>query len=227
MADIAVLGAGVVGLSTALNIQKLLPNVKVRIIADQFYRETTSYGAGGIFLPTTEEIPGVPEKILRKWCRGSWEFYSSLALSAQAAETGHEVAHGYVPCKKRKEKILLPSDNYYNHSQHLLTMLVGQYDVVVNCTGFGSKRLFNDNKMTPVRGQLLRGYKLDHEWVGLRPSRTPVRLEKETLQLQNGNLKVVHNYGHGANGIALSWGTGLEAAKLVKEILYNSHVSKL
>lgn len=30
-------------------------------------------------------------------------------------------------------------------------------------------------------------------------------------------VQVVHNYGHGANGITLSWGTSLQAARMVKE----------
>lgn len=32
---------------------------------------------------------------------------------------------------------------------------------------------------------------------------------------------MVHNYGHGANGIYLSWGTAVEAAQLVCEVLNN------
>jgi hypothetical protein len=38
--------------------------------------------------------------------------------------------------------------------------------------------------------------------VGLRPARTPLRLEAET---RDGGL-VIHNYGHGGAGVTLSWG---------------------
>ena len=65
MTSIAVLGAGVVGLSTAINIKKVLSNATVKVIADKFNHETTSYGAGGLFRPTTEHIPGVPKDLLR------------------------------------------------------------------------------------------------------------------------------------------------------------------
>lgn len=58
--NIAVLGAGAVGLSTAINIKKAFPNANVTIIAEKFHQDTTSYGAGGIFKPSTELIPGVP-----------------------------------------------------------------------------------------------------------------------------------------------------------------------
>lgn len=49
MARICVLGAGVAGLSSAVNIQSILPEVDVAIIADQFNTETTSDGAAGNF----------------------------------------------------------------------------------------------------------------------------------------------------------------------------------
>ena len=37
------------------------------------------------------------------------------------------------------------------------------------------------------------------DWVGLRPFRPSVRLERETL----GGQSVVHNYGHGGSGITV------------------------
>lgn len=48
---IAVVGSGVVGLTTALELQSEYRNAKIFIIADKFYKETTSYVAAGIFRP--------------------------------------------------------------------------------------------------------------------------------------------------------------------------------
>lgn len=48
---VAVVGSGVVGLTTALELQKEFRNAKIFIIADKFYKETTSYAAAGIFRP--------------------------------------------------------------------------------------------------------------------------------------------------------------------------------
>lgn len=48
-----VLGSGVVGLTTALELQKQFPNADVTIVADKFGTETTSYVAAGIFRPGT------------------------------------------------------------------------------------------------------------------------------------------------------------------------------
>jgi D-amino-acid oxidase len=46
---------------------------------------------------------------------------------------------------------------------------------------------------------------------GLRPARPRVRLEAVEI----GNVRCVHNYGHGGSGVALSWATAREAATLL------------
>ena len=46
-----IVGAGVVGLTTALELQKEYKNAQISIIADKFYKETVSYVAAGIFRP--------------------------------------------------------------------------------------------------------------------------------------------------------------------------------
>ena len=55
--------------------------------------------------------------------------------------------------------------------------------------------------------------KIVGETVGLRPSRSEVRLEVEYI----GERKVVHNYGHGGAGVTLSWGCAEEVANLVSQ----------
>ena len=49
--------------------------------------------------------------------------------------------------------------------------------------------------------------------VGLRPSRSEVRLEVEVI----GGRAVVHNYGHGGAGVTLSWGCADEVVSLVSQ----------
>lgn len=53
------------------------------------------------------------------------------------------------------------------------------------------------------------------DWVGLRPGRPSVRLEREDV----GGLSVVHNYGHGGSGITVFQGCALDAAKMVQEAM--------
>ncbi|GFO28698.1 D-aspartate oxidase [Plakobranchus ocellatus] len=72
-----------------------------------------------------------------------------------------------------------------------------------------AQNLFPHLKHAPVVG----------EWVGLRPGRRSVRLQMELLRCGRSEkpLPVIHNYGHSGDGITLSWGCALEAARLVKE----------
>lgn len=65
----------------------------------------------------------------------------------------------------------------------------------------------------------LKSARVVKHWVGLRPHRDPVRIEKQILNCNDRKLKIVHNYGHGGYGVTTSPGTALYAVKLVKEIL--------
>lgn len=46
---------------------------------------------------------------------------------------------------------------------------------------------------------------------GLRPDRPSVRVEAEPL----GRVQCIHNYGHGGNGVTLSWGCARDVVRLV------------
>lgn len=51
--NIGVLGAGVVGLTTAIELKKELKNAKVTVLAEKFTIDTTSHVAAGLFRPGT------------------------------------------------------------------------------------------------------------------------------------------------------------------------------
>lgn len=48
---IAIVGAGVIGLSSAIRIQEEFPHAEITLIAENFSPETTSDGAAGIWGP--------------------------------------------------------------------------------------------------------------------------------------------------------------------------------
>lgn len=50
---IAVVGAGIIGLTTALQLQNEFKNASVEIIANKFEQNTTSDVAAGLFRPAT------------------------------------------------------------------------------------------------------------------------------------------------------------------------------
>ena len=58
----------------------------------------------------------------------------------------------------------------------------------------------------------LEGARVIAHRVGLRPARSQVRLEAETLP---GGGRCVHNYGHGGAGVTVAWGCAEEAAGLL------------
>jgi D-amino-acid oxidase len=57
----------------------------------------------------------------------------------------------------------------------------------------------------------LRSVRVLEHRVGLRPARPDVRLEAEAA----GDLRIVHNYGHGGLGVTLSWACAAEAVGLL------------
>ena len=66
MPRVCVVGAGVVGLSTAVCLQETLPpGVEVTVVADKITTATTSDGAAGIFRPTLAKTPGTDPQKLR------------------------------------------------------------------------------------------------------------------------------------------------------------------
>lgn len=54
------------------------------------------------------------------------------------------------------------------------------------------------------------------EWVGLRPLRDPIRLE--AVQGPGDSL-LIHCYGHGGQGVVLSWGSAMDIADIVQQKL--------
>ncbi|XP_014243273.1 D-aspartate oxidase [Cimex lectularius] len=72
---ICVLGGGVVGLTTALELQQA--GLKVTLIADKFGRETTSDGAAGLFRPGNTFSAANP-KLTKEWIETSYYHYTRL-----------------------------------------------------------------------------------------------------------------------------------------------------
>uniref|UniRef100_A0A182K7B5 FAD dependent oxidoreductase domain-containing protein n=3 Tax=Pyretophorus TaxID=44537 RepID=A0A182K7B5_9DIPT len=62
--NICVVGAGVVGLTTALELQREMRNANVTILSDRFEQDTCSDVAAGLFRPGTS-FSGPTEEITR------------------------------------------------------------------------------------------------------------------------------------------------------------------
>ncbi|XP_050713818.1 D-aspartate oxidase-like isoform X2 [Eriocheir sinensis] len=199
---VAVVGAGVVGLTTATMLQEALPGASITVLADKFGQETTSDGAAGIFWPG-HHIRGEEEGDQRRWSSLSYAYYKRILESGDAVEAGVKRFSGYLFSNKESvwEPFLkLIIDEYrectpdelrlhgYKYGVFLTTLLtecrsylpyltrritarggrmerrhlksleelVGHYDIVCNCSGFGAKELCRDMNVTAIRGQVFK-----------------------------------------------------------------------
>ncbi|XP_019501877.1 PREDICTED: D-aspartate oxidase isoform X3 [Hipposideros armiger] len=90
---IAVVGAGVMGLSTALCISKLVPQCSITVISDKFSPDTTSDVAPGILIP--HAYPETPIHKQKQWFRETFDHLFAIANSAEAGEAGVHLISGW------------------------------------------------------------------------------------------------------------------------------------
>ena len=63
--------------------------------------------------------------------------------------------------------------------------------------------------------------------VGLRPARKDgIRVDAQTKVFQGRNVVLVNNYGHSAYGYQTSWGTSLEASRVLNRALFEQDFSQ-
>ncbi|XP_074006746.1 D-aspartate oxidase isoform X2 [Numenius arquata] len=141
---VAVVGAGVVGLSTALCITETCPSCSVTVLSDQFSPNTTSDAAAGILIPHT--YPGTPIHVQKQWFKETFTYLFAISNSAEASEAGVHLVSG----------LKATGVQIYTRKVADLWELHSEYNVVVNCTGIGARQLVGDEKLFPVRGQVLK-----------------------------------------------------------------------
>lgn len=110
---IAVIGSGIIGLTTALELQDEYRNASVTIFSDKIYKETTSYCAAGIFRPgklNLKVIPnfyfigfvlgssfsGATDQITRKWVYDAYNYWDDIRISSNASLAGVCQLSGYM-----------------------------------------------------------------------------------------------------------------------------------
>ena len=113
-AQVAVLGAGVIGLPLATHlVETFSTELVVTLIADKFSPDTTSDVSGAITQPLEPE--GTPEEIarVRRWCSATFDHMHALYNSPDGDKMGITLAHGYYVSD---DPSLFPShDPWYSH----------------------------------------------------------------------------------------------------------------
>ncbi|XP_067883409.1 D-aspartate oxidase [Heterodontus francisci] len=106
---VAVIGAGVVGLSTAVCVAESIPHCSVTVIAETFSPDTTSDKAAGILSPHFS--PETPVNRQRRWFEDTFAHIFSIAQSAEAPDVGVQFLSGWEIFKEPpKERIPFWSD---------------------------------------------------------------------------------------------------------------------
>ncbi|XP_026157215.1 D-aspartate oxidase [Mastacembelus armatus] len=206
---VVVVGAGVIGFSTAVCITEALPFCSVTLLAEKFSPDTTSDVAAGILFPP--KFPDIPLQRQRGWFKDSFDHLLAIACSPHSPEAGVMLSSGCQifkepPVDKKpfwSESVIgfrLMTDHelkrFPDHkfgqafttikcecSTYLpwleqrfrkaggqveqrkvssLEELSNSYNIIVNCSGLGSKVLVGDTQIYPVRGQVL---KMEAPWL--------------------------------------------------------------
>lgn len=204
---VAIVGGGVVGLTTAVIAQNgSFRNADITILASD-YDNIVSHVAAGIFRVGASFSSSNEEKVTKKWVENSYEFYDNIRKSDCASYAGVTDISGYifanssahtvqnhwlesiVPVYRRateeefqlvngnwkygsffstlltqstlylpwiKQKLLANRVTFKQKELNSLKELTGEFDIVINCTGLGARKLCNDRRLVSIRGQVLK-----------------------------------------------------------------------
>eukprot|EP01026_Neomeris_dumetosa_P052755 TRINITY_DN4685_c1_g1_i4.p1 TRINITY_DN4685_c1_g1~~TRINITY_DN4685_c1_g1_i4.p1 ORF type:complete len:333 (-),score=61.36 TRINITY_DN4685_c1_g1_i4:82-1080(-) len=84
--SIGIIGAGVIGLGSAAHVLKHHPNANVRIIADKFKNQTTSWGSGGFWEPYV--MADTPPHKIHEWGKLTFDNFLDINNSDAQQQSG-------------------------------------------------------------------------------------------------------------------------------------------
>ncbi|XP_071506253.1 D-aspartate oxidase-like [Diadema antillarum] len=95
---VCVVGAGVIGLASAVNIVENIPGVEVTVVAEKFSSpDITSCVSGGLW-HGRDSIGDTPRDRLIKWSRETWNHNIALVKTPEGSKAGIQFIHVYRMC---------------------------------------------------------------------------------------------------------------------------------
>ncbi|PNF19743.1 D-aspartate oxidase [Cryptotermes secundus] len=95
---VAVIGAGIIGLSTAVLAQEKIPGLQVTIISEHFSPHTTGDGSAGLWMPYC--LKDTPQNKILRWSSKTYDHILKLWKSNEAGDVGISL----IPVYKLTEK---------------------------------------------------------------------------------------------------------------------------
>lgn len=84
--EVAIIGGGIVGLTTALQLNNNLRGNNITVIAASF-DDVVSYVAAGLFR-VGHSFNGPTKEITMKWIKDSYDYYNDISNHYEAMQTG-------------------------------------------------------------------------------------------------------------------------------------------
>ncbi|CAC5361749.1 DAO [Mytilus coruscus] len=152
---ICVIGAGVIGLSSAVRIQDKIPGIDITIIADTFSPYTTSDGSAGFWEPHLVN-PDQSEE-LRKWGQETFDYLLGLVQSQEAGKLDAQLVSGYDFSIEHYDQDPYWKDQViaYRKKEDSIPK-INKFDLIINCVGVRAYQLLNDQNVKPIRGQIIK-----------------------------------------------------------------------
>uniref|UniRef100_A0AC35GNN5 FAD dependent oxidoreductase domain-containing protein n=1 Tax=Panagrolaimus sp. PS1159 TaxID=55785 RepID=A0AC35GNN5_9BILA len=90
---IAIVGQGVIGVSTALAILKRFPKANITLFADRPFEKTTSFGPAGLFRLDKYEN--------KAWAKATFDYLAEIEKQYPGSETGVKLLSGHIQSNEK------------------------------------------------------------------------------------------------------------------------------
>lgn len=112
---IAVVGAGVIGVTTAYKLVNDSNNAEITLISEEFSPNTTGDGSAGFLMPYA--LGKTSSSSLFRWCKETLDFIQEFSLSEKAGELGIGLLSVYYLSEKEKFEHFNFSDVFLNYRE--------------------------------------------------------------------------------------------------------------